>query len=69
MNPHEQKVSEWLDELRTWLKARRGRQSKLARHLGVPRQNVNRWFIERHTAIPAWAAITANIWHQQRRHL
>ena len=56
----------WCAKLRTWLLARRGRQSRLANALGVRRQNVHRWWNKCHTQIPAWAAVNANVWFSQQ---
>ena len=63
MTGSEVKFLKWLDVLRLYLHAKRGRCSALARHLGTRRQNVQRWFIYRHTAIPAWAAVCTNVWY------
>lgn len=56
----------FMDNLEAYLRARRGRASALARYLGVNRQNVHRWFKDRHTAIPAWAAVWTNIWFSKQ---
>ncbi len=53
----------WQIRFRAWLLEKRGRQTACAEHLGVRRQNVHRWFVEMHTKIPAWAAVTANVWY------
>lgn len=52
----------WQVRFRGWLLEKRGRQTACAEFLGVRRQNVHRWFVEMHTKIPAWAAVTANVW-------
>lgn len=52
-----------MDKLKAYLQGQRGRAAELARALGVNRQAVSRWFIGRHCRIPAWAAVTANIWY------
>lgn len=66
MNPHQEAFEAWLDKLKLFLLATRGRQTRLAQHLGVRRQSVHRWFIERRTPPPAWAAVAANIWYNAR---
>jgi hypothetical protein len=63
MNPHEDAFERWLDKLKTWLQAKRGRSAAFSRALGVGRQAISRWFIYRHCRIPAWAAVTANVWY------
>lgn len=55
-----------MNGLETYLRAKRGRASELARHLGVNRQNVHRWFKGRHTNIPGWVCVTTNIWFHSR---
>jgi len=52
----------FLDTLESYLRTERGSASRLARYLGVNRQNVHRWFKERHTKIPAWVAVWTNVW-------
>jgi hypothetical protein len=63
MNPHEAAFERWMDKLKAYLQEKRGRSAALARGLGVGRQSVSRWFIGRHCRIPAWAAVTANVWY------
>lgn len=59
---HKQNFSAWLKLLRRYLEMERGRNSRLAEHLGVNRQTCWRWFFQEHGRIPAWAAVTTNIW-------
>jgi len=62
---HKGRFAEWKLEFRTYLKAKRGRASRLARYLGVSRQHVSRWFVTGPSEIPAWAAVTANAWQHR----
>ena len=65
-NPHVRAYHEYLHMVAAFLKARRGRGSRLARHLHVPRQSVSRWFVRPARQQPAWAALAANVWmHRQ----
>jgi hypothetical protein len=66
-NPHVERWNRWMLRFRSYLASERGRSSALARHLGVRRQNVSRWFIGRgHSAgPPAWAAVAANVWYNR----
>lgn len=60
----------WQLELAVWIGQRRGRASELARWLGVSRQQVSRWFVRptyHWTRIPAWAAVSANVFFGQNR--
>ncbi len=62
---HVERFENWLLKLRSFLTTERGRASRLAEHLGVSRQNVSRWFVTRSgykRDVPAWAALTANVW-------
>ncbi len=68
-NPREQRYQQWLVEFRKFLKAKRGRSSELAKFLCCRRQNAHRWFVGLHTAIPAWAAVYANVWYQKAKGL
>ncbi len=64
---HVERFNDWLAQFRSFLTAERGRASRLAEHLGVRRQNVSRWFVSRSgykRDVPAWAAVTANVWYQ-----
>jgi hypothetical protein len=66
---HKAAYCRFTGDLRQWLGSQRGRASRLARHLGVNRQNVHRWFVSRSGDIdsaPAWAAMTANVWYHQQ---
>ena len=63
MNPHEEAWVEWVKQkLEPYLREQRGRQSAMARHLHVRRQNVHRWLARRGATMPGWAAVATNIW-------
>jgi hypothetical protein len=62
----QQRWETWLDVFTAYLKAERGRNSTLARALQTNRQNTHRWFLQRHTTIPAWAAVHTNIWYAEQ---
>jgi len=55
----------WCLNFREYLKAKRGRQAEVARALETRRQNIHRWFVRQDTAIPAWAAVHANVFYYQ----
>lgn len=59
---HKENFRQWLLILKRYLEMERGRITKLAVHLGVNRQSCWRWFIQEHGRVPAWAAVTANVW-------
>jgi len=65
-NPHLRAYHEFRLLLLAFLRAERGRSSRLARHLHVGRQSVHRWTVRMETSPPAWAALAANVWlHRQ----
>lgn len=47
--------AEWHGTLTRYVKGKRGRAAKLARHLGVSRQTVHRWC--HYQKIPGWAVL------------
>jgi hypothetical protein len=53
------------DRVGFYLRAERGRCSQLARDIGVRRQTVWRWFYNRWSNIPGWAAVAVNVWYYQ----
>jgi hypothetical protein len=65
---HKLAFATWMGAFKTWLQSERGRSSRLARYLGVGRQNVSRWFVVHASgdSVPAWAAVTANVWYHQQ---
>lgn len=49
----------WLQVIRAWCEAERGRKSELARFLRVTRQRLNHWLNEGKT-MPGWAVLMLN---------
>ena len=66
MNPLQARFNLWRDRVRFYLLAKRGRNSELARALGVRRQTTWRWFFNRWSNVPGWAAVNVNVWYYQR---
>lgn len=60
---HEKRFTHWQDQLKTYIRAERGRTSELARYLGVRRQSLWRWINEPYSKFPAWAAVATIVWY------
>ena len=63
-NKHSLRWGRWLRGVAERVRAKRGGSVRLAEHLGVSRQHVNRW-LTGSTPMPPWAAVAVNVWWQK----
>jgi len=66
MTPLEVNFQRWRERCCFWLHMERGRTTMLARHLGVSRQTVWRWFNQSWSSFPGWAAVACNVYYYER---
>jgi hypothetical protein len=66
MTPLEVHFQKWRERCCFWLHLERGRTTALAKHLGVSRQTVWRWFNQSWSGFPGWAAVASNVFYYER---